>query len=75
MSLRLIPPGEIAAILLVVTHGLVGERDVILPIVTPWLVGERAAVLRVVTLGLECGIKEGSTPVVQASPSSDLVFL
>jgi hypothetical protein len=71
----LIPPGEIAAILLVVTPGLVGERDIILPIVTPWLVGERAAVLRVVTLGLECGIKEGSTTVVEASSSSDLVFL
>jgi hypothetical protein len=68
----LIPPGEIAAILLVVTHGLVGERDVILPIVTPWLVGEIAAVL---PLGLECGIKEGSTTFVEASPSSDLVFL
>ena len=75
MSLRLIPPGEIAAILLVVTPGLVGERDAILLVVTPGLVGEIAAVLRVVTPGLECGIKEGSTWVVEASPSFDMVFL
>jgi hypothetical protein len=37
MILRLIPPGEIAAILLVVTPGLVGEREAILLVVTPGL--------------------------------------
>jgi hypothetical protein len=60
MILRLIPPGEIAAILLVVTPGLVGEREAILLVVTP---------------GLEGGITEGSRTVVEASASSDLVFL
>jgi hypothetical protein len=34
MSPRLIPPGETAAILQVVTPGLVGEREAILLVVT-----------------------------------------
>jgi hypothetical protein len=41
ISLRLIPPGEINAILLVVTLGLAGESDAILLVVTPGLAGER----------------------------------
>jgi len=67
MSLRLIPPGEIAAILRVVTPGLVGEREDILLIVTP---------------GLERGTGEDSTTIldvsssiVEVSTASDLFFL
>jgi hypothetical protein len=37
MSLRLIPPGEMDAILLVVGPGLVGEREDMLLAVTPGL--------------------------------------
>jgi hypothetical protein len=37
MSLRLIPPGEMDAILLVVGPGLVGEREDMLLVVTPGL--------------------------------------
>lgn len=37
MSLRLIPPGEIDAILLVVGPGLVGEREDMLLVFTPGL--------------------------------------
>jgi hypothetical protein len=37
MSLRLIPPGEMDVILLVVGHGLVGEREDMLLVVTPGL--------------------------------------
>ena len=54
MSLRLIPPGEIAAILLVVTPGLVGEMDDILLVVTP---------------GLEWGIGEGSAAALDVLAS------
>ena len=75
MILRLIPPGDIAAILLGVTAGLVGEREAILLVVTPRLVGERELILQVVTPGLELVIGEGSTAVVEASTTSDLVFL
>jgi hypothetical protein len=71
----LIPPGEIAAILLVVTPGLVGKRDTIFLVVTPGHIGERAVVLSVVTPGLERHINEGSTTTVEASISSDMVFL
>ena len=67
MSLRLIPPGEIAAILRVVTPGLVGEREDILLIITP---------------GLERGTGEDSTTIldvsssiVEVSTASDLFFL
>ena len=67
MSLRLIPPGEIAAILRVVTLGLVGEREDILLVVTP---------------GLERGTGEDSTTILDVSSSivevltaSDLFFL
>ena len=67
MSLRLIPPGEIAAILCVVTPGLVGEREDILLVVTP---------------GLERGTGEDSTTIldvsssiVEVSTASDLFFL
>ncbi|GER26170.1 zinc finger (MYND type) family protein /programmed cell death 2 C-terminal domain-containing protein [Striga asiatica] len=67
MSLRLIPPGEIAAILLVVTPGLVGERDDILLVVTP---------------GLKCGVGEGSVAalevpasILEAPTASDLFIL
>ena len=67
MSLRLIPPGEIAAILLVVTPGLVGERGDILLVVTP---------------GLERGVGEGSaatldvpTSVVEAPTDLELFIL
>jgi hypothetical protein len=66
MIRRLIPPGEIAAILLVVTPGLVGEREAILLVVTPGLVGERGAAGRVATPGLECGNTVGSTDVLEA---------
>lgn len=66
MIWRLIPPGEIAAILLVVTPGLVGEREAILLVVTPGLVGERGAAGRVATPGLECGNTVGSTDVLEA---------
>jgi len=45
----LIPPGEIDAILLVVTPGLAGEMDVALRVVTPGLAGEMDVALRVVT--------------------------
>ena len=71
MSLRLIPPGEIAAILLVVTPGLAGERDAILLVVTPGLaVGERDAIFLVVTPGLD--ITFGSA-AVEASTVSVLL--
>ena len=67
MSLRLIPPGEIAAIFRVVTPGLIGEREDILLVVTPVL---------------ERGIGEDSTTVlvvsgfvVQVSTASDSFFL
>jgi len=67
MRLRLIPPGEIAAILRVVTLGLVGEREDILLVVTP---------------GLERGTGEDSTTIldvsssiVEVSTASDLFFL
>jgi len=67
MSLRLIPPGEIAAIRRVVTPGLVGEREDILLVVTP---------------GLERGTGEDSTTIldvsssiVEVSTTSDLFFL
>ena len=67
MSLRLIPPGEIAAIFRVVTPGLVGEREDILLVVTP---------------GLERGTREDSTTIldvsssiVEVSTASDLFFL
>jgi len=67
MSLRLIPPGEIAAIRRVVTPGLVGEREDILLVVTP---------------GLERGTGEDSTTIldvsssiVEVSTASDLFFL
>ena len=53
MSLRLISLGEITHILLVVTPGLVREREDIFLVVTPGLVGEREAILPVVTPGLE----------------------
>ena len=57
MSLRLIPLGEIAAILLVVTPGLVGEMDDIILVVTPgleWGIGEgSAAALDVLALVVE----------------------
>ena len=63
----MIPPGEIAAILRVVTPGLVGEREDILLIVTP---------------GLERGTGEDSTTIldvsssiVEVSTASDLFFL
>ena len=67
MSLRLIPPGEIAAIRRVVTPGLVGEREDILLVITP---------------GLERGTGEDSTTIldvsssiVEVSTTSDLFFL
>jgi len=67
MSLRLIPPGEIAAIRRVVTPGLVGEIEDILLVVTP---------------GLERGTGEDSTTIldvsssiVEVSTASDLFFL
>ena len=67
MSLRLIPPGEIAVIRRVVTPGLVGEREDILLVVTP---------------GLERGTGEDSTTIldvsssiVEVSTASDLFFL
>jgi len=67
MSLRLIPPGEIAAIRRVVTPGLVGEREDILLVITP---------------GLERGTGEDSTTIldvsssiVEVSTASDLFFL
>ena len=67
MSLRLIPPGEIAAIFRVVTLGLVVEREDILLVVTP---------------GLERGTREDSTTIldvsssiVEVSTASDLFFL
>ena len=37
MSIRLIPPGEMDAILLIVGPGLVGEREDMLLVVTPRL--------------------------------------
>ena len=67
MSLRLIPPGEIAAIRRVVTPGLVGERE---------------DILLVITSGLERGTGEDSTTIldvsssiVEVSTASDLFFL
>ena len=67
MSLLLIPPGEIAVILRVVTPRLVGEREDILLVVTP---------------GLERGTGEDSTTIldvsssiVEVSTTSDLFFL
>ena len=67
MSLRLILPGEIAAIRRVVTPGLVGEREDILLVVTP---------------GLERGTGEDSTTIldvsssiVEVSTALDLFFL
>ena len=67
MSLRLIPPGEIAAIRRVVTPGLVGEREDILLVITP---------------GLERGTGEDSTTIldvsssiVEVSTALDLFFL
>jgi len=67
MSLRLILPGEIAAIRRVVTPGLVGEREDILLVITP---------------GLERGTGEDSTTIldvsssiVEVSTASDLFFL
>ena len=63
----MIPPGEIAAILRVVTLGLVGEREDIILVVTP---------------GLERGTGEDSTTIldvsssiVEVSTASDLFFL
>jgi len=51
MSLRLIPPGEIDAILLVVGPGLIGEREDMLLVVTPGLdiTFESAAVCYAIT--------------------------
>jgi hypothetical protein len=72
ISLRLIPPGEIDAILLVVTPGLAGDRDAILLVVTPGLVGEMDAILLVVTPGLD--ITFGSTKL-DVSRDSALAFL
>ena len=55
MSLRLIPPGEMDAILLVVGPGLVGERDMLL-VFTPGLeVGFGSATF-------SASITEASTP-------------
>ena len=55
MSLRLIPPGEMDAILLVVGPGLVGERDMLL-VFTPVLeVGFGSATF-------SASITEASTP-------------
>lgn len=74
ISLRLIPLGEINVILLVVTPGLVGDRDAILLVVTHGLAlaGERDAILLVVTPGLEVSFGstsmfDGSAPFVEFS--------
>jgi len=67
MSLRLIPPGETAAILRVVTPGLVGEREDILLIVTPVLeqgTGEDSTT-----------ILDVSSSIVEVSTALDLFFL
>jgi hypothetical protein len=79
ISLRLIPPGEINAILLVVTLGLAGESDAILLVVTPGLAGERGAEFIFtpwldVTFG-STAMFDGSTSMVEASTALDLVFL
>jgi hypothetical protein len=80
ISLGLIPPGEIDAIILVVAPGLAGERDAILLVVTPGLAGERDAMLLVVTSGLDVTfdsvtMSDGSVFSMDASTVSDLVFL
>ena len=76
----MIPPGEIDAILLVVTPGLAGgmgvalrvvtpglagEMDVALRVVTPRLAGERDAILLVVTPGLK--VNFGSATMFESS--------
>jgi hypothetical protein len=63
MSLRLIPPGEIDAILLVVGPGLVGEREDMLLVFTP---------------GLEVRFGsawDGLASIAEASTPSDTYFL
>lgn len=76
----MIPPGEIDAILLVVTPGLAGEMDVALRVVIPGLAGERDAILLVVTPRLKVNFGSGtmfesSSPLVEASAALDLVLL
>ena len=65
MSLRLIPPGEIDAILLVVGPGLIGEREDMLLVVTPGLD---------ITFG-STAVCDGSASTVETSTTSDLDFL
>jgi hypothetical protein len=69
----LIPPGDIDAILLVVTPGLAGESDAILLVLTPGHAGEREAILLVVTPGLD--ITFGAPTKLDGSPDSVFVFL
>jgi len=77
----LVPPGEIDAILLVVTPGLVGERKAILLVVTPTgLAEERDATPLFITPGLDVTFGSsimfnGSVTSVEASTASDFVFL
>jgi len=65
MSLLLIPPGEMDAILLVVGPGLVGEREDMLLVVTPGL----QATFGSATFG------DGSASIMETSTTSDLDFL
>ena len=64
MSLLLIPPGEMDAIL-VVGPGLVGEREDMLLVVTPGL----QATFGSATFG------DGSASIMETSTTSDLDFL
>ena len=80
ISLRLIPPGEIDDILLVVTPGLAGDRDGLLLVGTLGLAGERDAILLVVTPGLDitsgsAAMFDGSVSLVKASRTLDFVLL
>ena len=61
MSLQLIPPGEMDAILLVVGPGLVGERDMLL-VFTP-------------VLEVSFGSATFSASITEASTPSDSDFL
>jgi hypothetical protein len=77
----LIPPCEINAILLVVTPGLVGEKEAILLVVTPpGLAEERDVAPLFITPGLDVTFGSsmmfnGSVTWVEASTASDFVFL
>ena len=73
----MIPPGEIDAILLVVTPELAGEMDVALRVVTPGLAGEMDVALRVVTprlAGERDAILLVVTPGLKVNFGSAIIF-